>query len=205
MRIKDGVQLFCNGAFFTERLQLLPARIRSMTGRYCFHRCLSVNISGGEYPISGLGGYPISGPGGGYSISGPGQVTPISGLGGGTTSQVWGGTSSQVKGGTPSQVRGGYPISGLGGTPSQVWGRGTPSQVWGGTHSTPPPELASTCYGYAAGGMPLAFTQEDCLVIHIGSEQEIQLDDAKIFHKIKIWTEFREIHILPPTITHVLR
>ena len=33
---------------------LITARIRSMTGRYCFHRCLSVNISGGG------GGYPVS-------------------------------------------------------------------------------------------------------------------------------------------------
>ena len=88
---------------------------------------------------------------------------PISGLG---------------KGGTPSQVRvGGYPISGLGrgGTPFQVQvgrgypipglGRGVPHprSRWGGTHSTPP-RIASTCYGYTAGGMPLAFTQEDFLV-----------------------------------------
>ena len=29
---------------------------------------------------------------------------------------------------------------------------------------TPPPGIAKTCYGYAAGGMPLAFTQEDFLV-----------------------------------------
>ena len=28
----------------------------------------------------------------------------------------------------------------------------------------PPPGIARTCYGYAAGGMPPAFTQEDCLV-----------------------------------------
>ena len=28
----------------------------------------------------------------------------------------------------------------------------------------PPPGIARTCYGYAAGGMPLAFTQEDFLV-----------------------------------------
>ena len=28
----------------------------------------------------------------------------------------------------------------------------------------PPPEIARTCYGYAAGGMPLAFTQKDFLV-----------------------------------------
>ena len=35
----------------------------------------------------------------------------------------------------------------------------------GGTPGTPPPPgIASTCYGYAAGGMPLAFTQEDFLV-----------------------------------------
>ena len=27
-----------------------------------------------------------------------------------------------------------------------------------------PAGIASTCYGYAAGGMPLAFTQEDFLV-----------------------------------------
>ena len=30
----------------------------------------------------------------------------------------------------------------------------------------PPPGIARTCYGYAAGGMPLAFTQEDCLVFY---------------------------------------
>ena len=28
----------------------------------------------------------------------------------------------------------------------------------------PPPAIARNCYGYAAGGMPLAFTQEDFLV-----------------------------------------
>ena len=29
----------------------------------------------------------------------------------------------------------------------------------------PPPGIARNCYGYAAGGMPLAFTQEDFLVM----------------------------------------
>ena len=29
----------------------------------------------------------------------------------------------------------------------------------------PPPGIARTCYGYAAGGMPLAFTQEDFLFL----------------------------------------
>ena len=54
--------------------------------------------------------------------------------------------------------QGGYPISGL--------GRGVPHprSRWGGTHSTSP-RIASTCYGYMAGGMPLAFMQEDFLVL----------------------------------------
>ena len=30
----------------------------------------------------------------------------------------------------------------------------------------PPPGIARNCYGHAAGGMPLAFTQEDFLVLH---------------------------------------
>ena len=30
----------------------------------------------------------------------------------------------------------------------------------------PPPGIARNCYGYAAGGMPLAFTQEDFLVVY---------------------------------------
>ena len=32
---------------------------------------------------------------------------------------------------------------------------------------TPPPGIVSTCYGYAAGGVPLAFTQEDFLVLFV--------------------------------------
>ena len=71
--------------------RIFTARIRSMTGRYCFHRCLSVNISGGGYPVQVwmVGGIPH----------------PRSGQSGGTPSQVWLGG-------------GGYPIPGLGGTPS---------------------------------------------------------------------------------------
>ena len=44
-------------------IDIFTARIRSMTGRYCFHRCLSVNISGGGYLVSdfrGEGGYLVS-------------------------------------------------------------------------------------------------------------------------------------------------
>ena len=29
----------------------------------------------------------------------------------------------------------------------------------------PPPGIATNCYGYAVGGVPLAFTQEDFLVL----------------------------------------
>ena len=40
----------------------------------------------------------------------------------------------------------------------------------------PSPRIARTCYGYAAGGMPLAFTQEDFLVC---SNIEFQLNDIR--------------------------
>ena len=35
---------------------------------------------------------------------------------------------------------------------------------WDTSPPPPPPGIARNCYGYAAGGMPLAFTQEDFLV-----------------------------------------
>ena len=37
----------------------------------------------------------------------------------------------------------------------------------------PPPRIARNCYGYAAGGMPLAFTQEDFLVLHANADFEM--------------------------------
>ena len=143
---------------------IITARIRSMTGRYCLHRCLSVNISGGGTPSQvWIGGYPISGLGRGGT---PSQVQvggyPISGLGGYPISGP---------GGTPSQVHRGYPISGLGGYPISGPGRGVPHLRSRGIPIVPPPGIASTCYGYAAGGMPLAFTQEDFLVVTIFSEK----------------------------------
>ena len=87
---------------------------------------------GGVYPISGRGGYPVSGLGeGGY---------PISGLGG-----------------TPSQVLGGYPLPGLGGTLSQVWG--VPhSDLVGGTPGTPlsRPRMGTPHLDLGWGTLPLA-------------------------------------------------
>ena len=94
-----------------------------MTGRYCFYRCLSVNIFGGGsqsqvrgVPVSGLGGVPVSGSGGsqsqvrGVPVSGPGGI-PVSGPGG-SQSQARGGPSLRSRvGGSRSQVQGGYPVS----------------------------------------------------------------------------------------------
>ena len=119
--------------------------------------------------------------------------------GGGTPSQVWiGGTPSQVWTGMgvpnhrsgwgvprPRSGLGGevfHPRSGQGGTPSQVWMGGvpwgTPIQVWiVGVTPSPTPirqsSIASTWY--PAGGMPLAFTQEDFLVF-------VQVCTSRILH-----------------------
>ena len=101
-----------------------------------------------------VGGYPISGlDGGGYppTRSGWWGRYPIRGLDG--------------RGRPPSQVW----MMGWGVPPSQVWMvGGTPhlGSGWWGVPWVPPPmrqsSIASTCY--AAGGVPLAFTQEDFLV-----------------------------------------
>ena len=112
------------GSLSTGGNFISTARIRSMTGRYCFHRCLSVNISGeGEgtpsrsgwwgvpYPRSRVGGYPIPGLGWGYPIPGryPGQVLMMGEYPGYPPDQVL------MVGGYPSQVWmvGGYPIPGV--------------------------------------------------------------------------------------------
>ena len=65
---------------------IITARIRSMTGRYCFHRCLSVNISGG------VPGLRFSG-GGTWSQIFQGGVPGLrfSGGGGYLVSDFWGG------------------------------------------------------------------------------------------------------------------
>ena len=108
---------------------------------------VSVHISGDRgYPIQLTKGYPIPGPGRGYPIQLVGVPLPGSGR---------------------------YPIPGLdGGTPSQVQAGGypgvpPPAPPPGLDGVTPPPSgyssIASTYY--AAGGMPLAFTQEEFLVL----------------------------------------
>ena len=98
-------------------------------------------------------------------------------------------------GGTPVRSGGGYPIPGLVGVPPGPGmgyplpdlGQGTPPGpgtgylpwTWDrvppgpGTGDRVPPSIASTCY--AAGGMPLAFTQEDFLVILLFSTLQLVL------------------------------
>ena len=113
--------------------------------------CVCSTFGGGVgYPISGLdgGGYPISG------LDGGGVPHPRSGWWGGTPSQVW-------------MVEGGHPIPGLdgGGYPvpprSGWWEYPIPGLDGTGVSTS----IASTCY--IAGGMPLAFMQEDFLVQEI--------------------------------------
>ena len=165
---------------------LFTARIRSMTGRYCFHRCLSVNILGGV-PHPGLdgggvphlrsGGTPSQVWGGGYPIPEVG-VLPQPGLDGGGY-PISGGYPGQVlmMGGIPHP--GGYPgqILMMGGVPPTSrpgWDTPHPPTLGWGTPwpgmGYPPRQssIASTCY--AAGSMPLVFTQEDFLVNFLNLE-----------------------------------
>ena len=88
-------------------------------------------------------------------------------VGGGTWSSLGQGGIPQSSlgwgGGVPQPWMGGYPNLGLGGTPTLD--RGVPHLMSGGGTPGTPLRIASTCYGYAAGGVPLAFTQEDFLVV----------------------------------------
>ena len=142
---------------------------------------------GGVPHPADLGEYPIPGPGRGVShprsrwgVPHPAyrgvpcprsRGYPIPDLGG-----EW--YSIQLTRGAPSQVQVGYPPH-----PDLGWGTLLPVQGWMvlPTHPPiqdwmeyppPPPirrqsSIASTCY--VAGGMPLAFTQEDLLVFSVST------------------------------------
>ena len=66
------------GAYNLEEHEVITARVRSTTGRYCFHRCLSVHRGGGGVrvpPPPPPGGY-LTGytpPGGTWTPLPPGQ------------------------------------------------------------------------------------------------------------------------------------
>ena len=135
------------------------------------------------------GGYPISGPGRGV----PHPRSQVGGtwsqVWGGTRSQVWGVPHLRSGGGpvVPRSkeknfdtrfglihVQTGKKNIRRGTPPPHSEGKNFWHQIWLDTCSDRkkifsqrdplPPGIARTCYGYAAGGMPLAFTQEDFLV-----------------------------------------
>ena len=102
---------------------VITARVRSTTGRYCFHRCLSVHRGGG-----GVRGVPDRVPPRGGYLTGypPGGVPGPPG-----------GVPRPPQGGYPDPPRGGfltgYPPGGYpdppGGVPDWVPPRGVPDQV----------------------------------------------------------------------------
>ena len=99
MTFNPNTNVKCGNSFFT-------ARIRSMTARYCFHRCLSVTSRGGYLVSDFRGGYLVSDFLGGYLVSDfLGGVPGLRFLGGGTWSQIFRG------GYLVSDFRGGgYPV-----------------------------------------------------------------------------------------------
>ena len=145
---------------------LLPAS--KGWGKVLFSVCLSVHTSMGGR------GYPVPGLGGGGTLS---QIW----WGGGTPSQVWmvGGTKCTARpglDGVPPTIMTGWgtlPLW-LDGYPPTMTGWVTPlhHHDWMGYPSpwldgVPPirqSNITSTCY--AAGSMPLAFTQEDFVVLY---------------------------------------
>ena len=135
---------------FSGLLLLLPPASEGW-GEVIFLVCLSVHTwEGVPHPTDG--GYPLPRSGQGAPHLADGGVPP---------SQVWtGGYPIQLTEGTPSQVwRGGYPIQLTGGTPFPGLDREVPPG-----RGTPLHQTSTACTCYAAGGMPLAFTQEDFLV-----------------------------------------
>ena len=121
-------------------LQLFTARVRRTTGRYCFHRCLSVNIYWGTYlPRMGEGVPTLDGGVGTYL--GWGKGVPWMGegylpwMGGGGTYLRWGGGGTYLGWGEEYLPwmggRGYLPWMGEGGT-CLGWGRGYLPWMGGG-------------------------------------------------------------------------
>ena len=173
---------------FISATNILTARVRSTTGGYVFTGVCLFNFrggvphvrSGGEPPSQVWGvphlrfgwGYPISGSGGGYPV----QFLMVGG-----TPRARSGWQGEYPGyspnktwvlpdlgwGTPPPSRpswGNLPHPGMGYPPPQTLD-GAPPPLWDWVPPTHPPtrqsSIASTCY--AAGSVPLAFTQEDFL------------------------------------------
>ena len=131
--LKTDLLSFLPFDVFLYSFLFFTARICSMTGRYCFHRCLSVNISGGGYPIQiwMIGGFP-------HPSLARGVPHPRSGQGG-TPSQVWPGGVPHPRPGMgylPARPGMGYPPDLGWGTPLDM-GQGTPPDLGWGT----PPDM----------------------------------------------------------------
>ena len=141
--------------------------------------CVSPTLGGGTPSQVQVGGTPSSRWGGGtpFKVQVGGVPHPRSRWGGGTPSSQQGGypIPGPGRGGTPIQTWDGVLPRLDGVPPVQTWDGVPPVQDWMGYHpscpnlgwGTPPPTrrqscIASTCY--VAGGMRLAFTQEDFLV-----------------------------------------
>ena len=64
----------------------------------------------------------------------------------------------------------------------------------------PSPRIARNCYGYAAGGMPLAFTQEDFLVpfraLHSMVPRQLKCDQVNKNSKIPMCYFFTGAHCI---------
>ena len=136
---------------FTLWDRIFTARVRSTTGRYCFHRCLSVH-RGGE----GGSGYP---PPGGV----PDRVPPRGGyLTGYPPGGVWippGGVWVPPPGG-----RSGYPPGGVPGQVPPPGGSGYPPP--GGTQTPGYPPGGVTWPGTPRGGTQLG--QHSEYLLHSG-------------------------------------
>ena len=146
-------------------VSLITARVRSTREGTVFTGVCLLTSRGGGYPVQLMGGTPFPARQGGYPIQlMGGYPLPRSG---------WGGTPFPGPDGgvPPSQVQtGGSPFPGLDGgypLPRSRWGV-PPSQVWRGV----PPQQGypllpyqHSVYLLRAGGMPLAFTQENFLHI----------------------------------------
>ena len=109
---------------------VITARVRSTTGRYCFHRCLSVHRGEGG-PGTPPGGYLTGYPPGGYLDRVPpgGVPGPPPGTWPGTPP---GGTRTPPGYADPPGYLTGYPPGGYPDPPGGTW-PGTPRGTWPGT------------------------------------------------------------------------
>ena len=141
-----------------------------MTGGYIFTLCVSPHLDGGGAEGAG-------------NPTHPGQLPPCPGQipGQGGPGQGWGGYPhlGQIPGGGRGQGRGGV---GTPPHPGQIPGQGVGQGGYPLSRSDPrmggsPYWNGIACTCYAAGDMPLAFTQEDFLVTYLSGCQCVHLGD----------------------------